>query len=74
MHLLHKRFMKNYQCWYAHEEVFVSKRRMEERVVGSTSSISNVYEAANDNTVNEKNLMQMQLRFFYLLKDSNELL
>ena len=33
MHLLHKGFMENYQCWYAHGEVFVSKRRMGERVV-----------------------------------------
>jgi hypothetical protein len=40
MHLLHKRFMENYQCLYAHGEVFVSEseRRMEETVVGSTSS------------------------------------
>ena len=35
MHILHKGFMENYQCWYAHREVFVHKRRMEERVVGS---------------------------------------
>jgi len=44
MHLLHKGFMENYQCWYAHGEVFVSKKRMEERVVGLTSSASNVHE------------------------------
>jgi len=25
MHLLHKGFMENYQCWYAHGEVFVSE-------------------------------------------------
>jgi len=42
--------MENYQSWYAHGEVFVSKRRMEEMVVWSTSSASNVHEAANDNT------------------------
>jgi hypothetical protein len=50
MHLLHKWFMKNYQCWYTHREVFVSKKRMGEMVVESTSSASNVHEAANDNT------------------------
>ena len=50
MHLLHKGFMENYQCWYAHEEVFVSKSRMGETIVGSTSSASNVHEATNDNT------------------------
>ena len=50
MHLLHKGFMENYQCWYTHGKVYVSERRMEETVVGSTSSASNVHEAANDNT------------------------
>jgi hypothetical protein len=50
MHLLHKEFMENYWCWYAHGEVFVCKKRMGERVVGSTSSAKNVQEAANDNT------------------------
>jgi hypothetical protein len=42
--------MENYQCWYAQGEVFGSKRRMKETVVGSTSSANNVHEAANDNT------------------------
>jgi len=31
MHLLYKGFMENYQCWYAYEKIFVSKRRMGER-------------------------------------------
>jgi hypothetical protein len=42
--------MENYRCWYAHGEVFIRKKRMGERVVGSTSSASNVHEAANDNS------------------------
>ena len=50
MHLLHKGFVEDYECWYAHGEVFVSNRRMGETVVGSTSSASNVHEAVNDNT------------------------
>jgi len=59
MHLLHKGFMENYQCWYAHEEVFVSEseRRMEETVVGSISSANNVHEAANDNTNPYRNMV-----------------
>ena len=57
MHLLHKGFMEKYQCWYAHGEVFVSKRRMGEMVVGSTSSASNVHEAANDNTNPYRNMV-----------------
>jgi len=62
MHLLHKGFMENYQCWYAHGEVFVSKRRMEERVFGSTSSASNVHEAANDNTNPYRNMVMDAMR------------
>jgi hypothetical protein len=62
MHLLHKGFMENYQCWYAHGEVFVSERRMEERVVGSTSSASNVHEAANDNTNLYRNMVMDAMR------------
>ena len=42
MHLLHKGFMENYWCWYAHGEVFVCNKSMREMVVGSTSSASNV--------------------------------
>jgi hypothetical protein len=42
MDLLHKEFIENYLCWYAHREVFVRNKRMGERVVGSTSSVSNV--------------------------------
>ena len=59
MHLLHKGFMENYQSWYAHGEVFVSEseRRMEETVVGSTSSASNVHETANDNTNPYRNMV-----------------
>jgi len=57
MHLLHKGFMENYQCWYAHGKVFGSKRRMEETVVGSTSSASNVHEAANDNANPYRNMV-----------------
>jgi len=62
MHLLHKGFMENYQCWYAHGEVFVSKRRMGERVVRSTSSASNMHEVANDNTNPYKNMVMDAMR------------
>jgi hypothetical protein len=60
MHLLHKGIMENYRCWYAHGEVFVSKKRMGERVIGSTSSASNVHEAANDNTNPYRNIVWIQ--------------
>jgi hypothetical protein len=47
---------------YAHGEVFVSKKRMGERVVGSTSSASNVHEAANDNTNPYRNMVMDVMR------------
>jgi len=34
MHLLHKGFMEDYMCWYAHGELFVRNKSMGERVVG----------------------------------------
>jgi len=47
--------MENYQCWYAHEKVFVRNKTMGEKVgekvVGSTSSASNVHEVANDTLI-----------------------
>jgi hypothetical protein len=42
MHLLTKGFMEDYMCWYAHGELFVPDESMEEQVVGSTSSASNM--------------------------------
>jgi len=62
MHLLHKGFMENYQCWYAHREVFVSKRRMEGRVFGLTSSASKVHEAENNNTNPYRNMVMDAMR------------
>ena len=62
MHLLHKGFVEDYECWYAHGEVFVSNRRMGETVVGSTSSASNVHEAANDNTNPYRNMVMDVIR------------
>jgi len=62
MHLLHEGFMENYQCWYAHGEVVGSKRRMEEMVVGSTSSTSNVHEATKDNINPYRNMVMDAMR------------
>jgi hypothetical protein len=47
---------------YAHGEVFVSKKRMGERVVGSTSSASNVHEATNDNINPYRNMVMDVMR------------
>jgi hypothetical protein len=48
--LLTKGFMEDSLCWYAHGELFVPNKSTVERVVGSTSSTSNVYEVVNDNS------------------------
>ena len=47
MHLLHKGFMKDYLCWYAHKELFVRNKSIVKRMVGSTSSASNVHRVVN---------------------------
>jgi len=62
MHLLHKGFMENYQCWYAHGEVFVSKKRMRETVVGSTSNASNMHEVGNENSNPYRNMVMDAMR------------
>ena len=49
MHLLHKGFMEDYLCWYAHIELFVRNKSMRERVVRSTSSATNVHGVVNNN-------------------------
>jgi len=96
MYLLHKGFMEDYLCWYAHRELCVHNESMVERMVESTSSASKVHEVVNDSSdpyrnmimdatiVNQGNVSQCPIveeeshadasGFFYLLKDSNELL
>jgi hypothetical protein len=49
MYLLYKGFMEDFLCWYTHRELFVCNESMVERVVGSTSSASNVHGVANEN-------------------------
>jgi hypothetical protein len=62
MHLLHKGFMENYLYWYAHREVFIRNKSMGERVVGSTSSASNVHEVTNDNSNPYMNMVMNAMR------------
>ena len=50
MHLLHKGFMKEYLCWYAHKELFVPHNTMVERMAESTSSASNMHGVETDNS------------------------
>ena len=54
--------MEDYLCWYAHGELFVSNESMVERVVGLTSSASNVHEVVNDNSNPYKNIVMDAMR------------
>jgi hypothetical protein len=62
MHLLHNGFMEDYLCWYAHRELFVCNESMVERMVGSTSSASNVHRVVNDNSNPYKNMVMDAIR------------
>jgi len=62
MYLLHKGFMEDYVCWYAHKELFVRNKRMVERMVGSTSSASNVHWVVNNNSNPYKNMVMDAMR------------
>jgi len=62
MHLLQKGFMKDYLCWYVHGELLVRNESMVERMVGSTSSASNVHEVINDNNNPYKNMVMYAIR------------
>ncbi|XP_011037152.1 PREDICTED: uncharacterized protein LOC105134443 [Populus euphratica] len=57
MHLLTKGFMENNMCWYAHRELFVPDESMEEQVIGSTSSVSNMHEVRNENSNPYRNMI-----------------
>jgi hypothetical protein len=62
MHLPTKGFMEDYLCWYAHGELFVLDESMEEQVVGSTSSASNMHEVGNENSNPYRNMVMDAMR------------
>jgi hypothetical protein len=49
--------MEDYLCWYAHRELFIPNESMVERVVGLTSSASNMHEVGNDNSNPYRNMV-----------------
>jgi len=49
-------------CCYAHGELFICNESIGERVVGSTSSASNVHGVANDNSNPYKNMIINAMR------------
>jgi len=62
MHLLHKGFMEDYLCWYAHGEIFVINESKVGRMDGSTSSASNVHKVVDDKSNPYKNMVMNAMR------------
>jgi len=54
--------MEDYLCWYAHGELFVPDESMEEQVVGSTSSASNMHKVGNENNNPYRNMVMDAMR------------
>jgi hypothetical protein len=54
--------MEDYLCWYAHKELFVRNKSMVEKMVGSTSSASNVHGVVNDNSNPYRNMVMDAMR------------
>jgi len=48
IHLQQKRFMKGYLYWCAHRESYVSHETTIKKMIGSTSSSSNVHEIVDN--------------------------
>jgi hypothetical protein len=57
IHLLQKRFTEKYMCWYTHEEPYVPRNTMIERMIGSTSNASNVHRVVDDNSNPYRNMV-----------------
>jgi hypothetical protein len=54
--------MEKYLCWYAHGELYVPHDTMVERMVGSTSSSSNVHRVVDDNSNPYRNIVMDTMR------------
>jgi len=51
MHLLQKKkFIERYMCWFVQGEPYIPHEVMIERMIGSTSSSSNMREVVNENS------------------------
>jgi len=62
IHLLQKRFMKKYLCWYANEGPYVLHYTLVERMVESTSSSNNMHGVIDDNSNLYKSIVMDAMR------------
>jgi len=72
MQLLKKEFIEKYMCWFPHEEHYAPYEIMLERIVGSTSSSSNIYRVVDDNDNHYKIMViyAIEMNHSYLDEDS----
>ena len=57
MHLVQKGLMEKYMCWFAQGEPYVSHKTIMKRMIGSTSSSSNMHEVVDDNSNSYRNMV-----------------
>jgi hypothetical protein len=62
MHLLQKRFLEKYMCWYTHRQPYVPHDTMVEMMIGSTSSVSNVHRVVDENSNSYRNMVMDAIR------------
>jgi hypothetical protein len=60
-----KRFVEKYLCWFAHREPCVRYETILERVVGSTSTSSNIHEVIDDNNNHYRSMVMDAMRINY---------
>jgi len=78
MHLLHKRFMKDYLCWYAHKELFVHNESMDKEWLGQLLVLAMCMELQmNQGNVSQCPIVEEEanvdaIMFFDMLKDSDK--
>ena len=72
MHLLKKTLIEIYLCWFVHGELYVLYMTILEKIVGSTSSSSNIHEVADDNSNRYRSMAmdEMIINHGYLGKGS----
>jgi hypothetical protein len=60
-----KTLLKKYICWYAHGEPYVPDETRVEKMVGSTSSFSNMHEGIDDNNNCYRSMIMDVIRINY---------
>ena len=62
MHHIKNWFVEKYLCWLLYREPYVPYETMLEKIVGSTSTFSNIYEVIDDNHNRYKSMVMEAMR------------